>query len=417
MTAPVTPTDPAPGADTAAPRYTGEGGALFGLALRTAVLTLLTLGIYRFWAKTRIRRYIWSSVQLDGTRFEYTGTGLEKFLGFLVAVVILAIYLGLVQLLLAFLGLSLFVTPESPGAALAQGVAFSLTGLAVLPLVFFAQYRARRYKCGRTRWRGIRFGMEKAAWGYALRALLYYGLALLTLGLLWPLATWRLSRYMTDRTWFGDARFTLGGRWTGLYPAMTHILVPVALLVGGTAFAILSERPALAAILPPVAAIWLVIGVVHYRVQSFAYLTRHTTLGGTVGFDARPRTGTVIRKYVGGSILIALAIGVVGGLLTSFFGVLFGGLMQMAEAGRPDGAAGAMAFVLPMLAALFGYLAILLFSGAAAYALIVQPILAHYTETLAVSDVAALQDIRQRAADRGADAEGFADALDLGGAI
>ena len=74
--------------------YTGDGKALFFLALRTGLLTFFTLGIYRFWAKTRIRRFIWSSTRLDGSRFEYTGTGLEKFLGFLMAVVILAVSFG-----------------------------------------------------------------------------------------------------------------------------------------------------------------------------------------------------------------------------------------------------------------------------------------------------------------------------------
>ena len=53
-----------------------------------------------------------------------------------------------------------------------------VTGLAVLPLIFFAQYRARRYMLSRTRWRGLRFAMDAAAVGYAWRALLYFGLLL-----------------------------------------------------------------------------------------------------------------------------------------------------------------------------------------------------------------------------------------------
>ena len=37
----------------------GRGGwQLFNLAFKTAILTALTLGIYRFWAKTRIRNYV-----------------------------------------------------------------------------------------------------------------------------------------------------------------------------------------------------------------------------------------------------------------------------------------------------------------------------------------------------------------------
>ncbi|MGB0797738.1 MAG: DUF898 family protein, partial [Planktomarina sp.] len=76
-----------------------DTGRLFWLAIKTTLLTVITLGVYRFWARTRIRRYIWSAIRPGGDEFEYTGTGLEKFLGFLLAVVILAVYLGILQVL------------------------------------------------------------------------------------------------------------------------------------------------------------------------------------------------------------------------------------------------------------------------------------------------------------------------------
>jgi uncharacterized membrane protein YjgN (DUF898 family) len=79
-----------------------EKSKLFWLAFWTGLLTVLTLGIYRFWARTRLRRYIWSAIDAGGDSFEYTGTGLEKFLGFLIALVVLAVYLGLLQVGLSF---------------------------------------------------------------------------------------------------------------------------------------------------------------------------------------------------------------------------------------------------------------------------------------------------------------------------
>ena len=48
---------------------------------------------------------------------------------------------------------------------------------------------------------------------------------------------------------------------------------------------------------------------------------------------------------------------------------------------------------------------------------IVQPIIAHFVESVSVLNSGALASIRQRAADGGADAEGIADALDIGAAI
>jgi hypothetical protein len=62
-------------------------------------------------------------------------------------------------------------------------------------------------------------------------------------------------------------------------------------------------------------------------------------------------------------------------------------------------------------------LAAFVLTGALATALISQPILRHYIETCTITGIGALDGIVQRAPDRGADAEGFADALDMGGAF
>ena len=90
-----------------------------------------------------------------GDSFEYTGTGLEKFLGFLIALVVLAVYLGLLQVVLSFVGFNLWGAissePNGPTDMLMQMAATYAAGLAVLPLIFFAQYRARRYMLSRTR--------------------------------------------------------------------------------------------------------------------------------------------------------------------------------------------------------------------------------------------------------------------------
>ncbi len=94
--------------DTLNGRYTDATGAFFWLNFRIGLLTLITLGLYRFWARTRVWRYMWSATSPGGDPFEYTGTGLEKLLGFLVAMVILAVVLGIMQLLLFYAGMSFF---------------------------------------------------------------------------------------------------------------------------------------------------------------------------------------------------------------------------------------------------------------------------------------------------------------------
>ncbi|MCT8331774.1 YjgN family protein [Albidovulum sediminis] len=386
--------------------YTGERRALFGLAFRTALLTVVTLGIYRFWAKTRIRKYIWSSVALDGDRLEYTGTGLEKFLGFLVAVVVLAIYLGIVQLLLFYFGLHFVVEPMSQEEALMQLAVVYISLLAVLPLMIFASYRARRYMMARTRLRGIRFGMDSAAWGYVWRAILHYLATGLTLGILLPRQTFWLEKYKTDRSYYGDARFEQGGRWTQLYPAAIHLLIGALILIAGVVLGILTEDPERAV---PVAMLgygWGFFGWAFYAVRSRRYLDSRKSLGGLVGFVAEPRVGRVIGIYALGSLVVGLAAGglflVVGGSAAMVVGAISG-----------DGGTGPAGIVIVAVL----YLGVFAVFSALTLAFIVQPLIAHFCETTTVLNAAALSGIRQRAHDRGADAEGFADALDIGGAI
>ena len=71
------PQDPSPTVAPAGRRleYDGARGPVAKIAVSNALLTLVTLGVYRFWGKTRVRRYLWSRASFLGDRAEYTGTG------------------------------------------------------------------------------------------------------------------------------------------------------------------------------------------------------------------------------------------------------------------------------------------------------------------------------------------------------
>ncbi len=68
-------------AQTHALSFHGKGGELFGIYLVNALLSIVTLNVYYFWGKTKLRRYLWSHTQFMGDRFEYLGTGKELFKG------------------------------------------------------------------------------------------------------------------------------------------------------------------------------------------------------------------------------------------------------------------------------------------------------------------------------------------------
>lgn len=91
----VPPPQPSPVPPPMPVAFSGSRGEFFDLVKRGAALELVTLGFYRFWLLTDIRRYLWSNTVVDGDAAEYTGRGKELLIGFLVALAILVpIYLG-----------------------------------------------------------------------------------------------------------------------------------------------------------------------------------------------------------------------------------------------------------------------------------------------------------------------------------
>ena len=99
---------------------------------------------------------------------------------------------------------------------------------------------------------------------------------------------------------------------------------------------------------------------------------------------------------------------VVVAVLVFIGGLLFGAVMSMAGIGNM-GLVGVLGVVL--------YLIALVLLGAMALVFITQPIIAHFITNFTVHNADALNDIQQRAMETDVDAEGFADALDIGGAI
>jgi hypothetical protein len=391
--------------------FAGRRRRLFGLALGASMLTVLTLGLYRFWMKTRLRRFYWSAIKPGGHPLEYVGEPLEKLLGFLVAVVLMAFYIGIVNLILMFASYAIF-----------QGSvwAYFLSFLGVIPIIFFAQYRARRYVLARTRWRGLRFGVEPAAWGYAWRALLWWLITIVTLGLLWPRMTFALEKFRTDRTFYGQARFRQGGNPWMLMAATKHIWIGLLLAAIGTAGAVGMGEPILSLAFGLCATtgwLWTLFGFVYYQVDSFRRLTAAKTLDG-IGLTARPRPWRVLRHYVFGYLLTFLCLAaaavpvfVVLAIALPDFDALFGSEEARREADLtlPGWAFGAIGAAL--------YFLIFIFWGVFRQVFVGLPNLRHYAETLTLTNAHDLADISQRAHDAFAEAEGFADALDVGAAI
>ncbi len=183
-------------AETQSFKHEGKFFNVLGLALKNAGLLLLTLTLYRFWARTAMRRRLWSRTELMGDPLEYTGTAWELLRGFLIALptfflpAIFFIYIA-----------PLVFDPVTAGWML---VGFYLVGV---PLVAAARYLMRRYQLSRTRWRGIRLSLAGTAAAFAWASFGWTILQTLSLGWYTPVARMNRAKMMWENTRFGDQPF------------------------------------------------------------------------------------------------------------------------------------------------------------------------------------------------------------------
>ena len=216
----MTDTDDAAG-ETAGQRgieFTGTWREYLPIALSNALLTVVTLGIYRFWATARERRYLWSRTRLIDDTLDWTGTGKEMFLGFLIVVAVIAPFFLFIQFLLPALA--------ARGKLAAGSAVVMLFYIAFIYLAGFARFRALRYRLSRTFWHGIRGGSNDPGWNYGGEYLGRIALPLMTFFIVYPWAATRLWNGRWNAMSFGPLPFRadldaegLKARWAMIYAA------------------------------------------------------------------------------------------------------------------------------------------------------------------------------------------------------
>ncbi len=271
---------------------------MVGLSLKILLFKILTLGLYHFWGKAEVRRRLWNGIRLNGQPFEYTGTGRELFLGFLVASVVLFLPTMAYVVTLAFVfgpdsaELDLFLVPL-------YVFFFFLSGVAI--------YRAMRYRLRRTRWRGIRGTLAGNPWKYGWT---YFWTALLlpfTLGWSHPWRSVRLARMMTEDMRFGDRPFSLDAEWKALLAPFAPFWLSFAAFMASVA----------AAFFMPVVGIPLAVllfGVMvyaglRYRAREMNYLTGRMRFG-EARFSLSATPGSLFRLYAGNLLIVLLSFGI-----------------------------------------------------------------------------------------------------------
>src|SRR5258706_14975632 len=70
-------------------RFVGDRGDYWRLMIRGGVLQAITLGIYRFWLFTDMRRVLWGGTRVEGEKLGYTRTAGGTVVGLLIGLWVL----------------------------------------------------------------------------------------------------------------------------------------------------------------------------------------------------------------------------------------------------------------------------------------------------------------------------------------
>lgn len=252
--------------------FHGTGGSLFGIKIVNMLLTLLTLGIYHFWGKVKVRSYLLSQTEFAGDRFAYHGTGKELLVGFLKAVV-----------LFGFPLFGLVILPELTGASeAAKGVGMVIAYCLAFTVIPIAMVGARRYRLSRTSWRGIRFSFRGSAMDFVKLFVKGSLLSGITFGLYYPYFETKKFDFMMSHSYFGNEKFHFDGEGRELFnPYMLALLLS----------------------LPTLGLYWF-----WFQAKKHRYFWDHTSIGNG-RFHSTVTGGAMLSLTLGNFLLLILTLG------------------------------------------------------------------------------------------------------------
>lgn len=277
------------------PSFHGQANTLFGMQIVNLFFTLLTFGIYHFWAKVKVRKYLFSQTAFAGDRFLYHGTGKELYLGFLKAALV-------------------FWIPYFSATSLPKYVELSPwieTGCNILAVLIFwvfapvAVVGARRYRLSRTSWRGIRFSFQGKVRPFLALMLKGTALTALTLGAYYPYYQTKRQAFMVSHSRFGNRSFTFDGQGAELASGfvLTQLLTFFAVMVP-LVLAFNMNNPLILLLLPfTIAPPWI-----WFLAKKQRFFWNHTRLG-EAHFLSTLSPRAFLNLYVGNFLLLIVTLG------------------------------------------------------------------------------------------------------------
>lgn len=190
--------------NTTSIQFTARGLDLLGLWLSNTLLSVITLGIYSFWAKIRITKFFHEHTWFQSHNLQFHATGAERGRGFAKALGIFALA-----------GLVLFLNQElltnvigEEASTILTAVLFSLVFVALTPIIAIGK---RRYLMSRTSWRNVRFRFQGSIIELSKINVLGTLFSILTLGLYLPFYQVKRQAFYINNTFYGSEPFQYSG--------------------------------------------------------------------------------------------------------------------------------------------------------------------------------------------------------------
>jgi len=202
------------------PFFWGRGRTLFGIFIINTFYTLLTLGIYSFWGRVRIRQFLSSQTSLAKIRFSYHGTAQELLKGWSKAFAVFGIPYG-------FLSLVPIIWDQVPG-----WIPNLLAAMMVLCFIPIAVVGSHRYRLSRTSLGAIRFSFRGHVNAYMKIWFTGTFLTFITAGVYYPFFENTRREFLVSHTYLGNRHFTYNGTGMallGIYGKALGLIVGVLL--------------------------------------------------------------------------------------------------------------------------------------------------------------------------------------------
>lgn len=202
--------------------YFADTGSTYALPfILNRILTILSLSLYYPWERAIQLKYIYNNIILDGSHFDFLGTGKEMFYGYIKLLVLIILFYGGFLVLMA-LDFTLY-------AILFLYIFMAIGFIFAIP---FFIHSGLKYRWAKTQWRGINFGYRGELKEFFNLYVKHGFFTLITLGIYYPWFRCQIQKYITGHIKFGHLHFEFRGKGEDYFVIYIKFILLIYITLG-----------------------------------------------------------------------------------------------------------------------------------------------------------------------------------------